>query len=103
MDFGKGPQIVDVYSGEVFETWFFVMTLTWSRHQYAELVRDQTVETWLGCHRRSFEHFGGVPTKVIIDNPKCAITRACYHDPLVQRSYAEPAAYTTSSIAVWDR
>ena len=67
------------------------MTLAWSRHQYAELVRDQSVETWLGCHRRSFEHFNGVPGRVIIDNPKCAITKACYHDPQVQRAYAESA------------
>ena len=91
VDFGQGPKIVDVHTGEVFKTWFFVMTLAWSRHQYAELVRDQSVETWMGCHRRAFEHFGGVPRKVIIDNPKCAITKACYHDPEVQRSYAECA------------
>jgi len=57
VDFGKGPEIVDVYTGEVFKTWFFVMTLAWSRHQYAELVRDQSVETWMGCHRRSFRHY----------------------------------------------
>ena len=91
VDFGQGPQIVDVHTAEVFKTWFFVMTLAWSRHQYAELVRNQSVETWLGCHRRAFEHFGGVPTKIIIDNPKCAITKACYYDPEVQRSYAECA------------
>ena len=29
--------------------------------------------------------------KLIIDNPKCAITRACFHDPEVQRSYGELA------------
>ena len=85
VDFGKGPEIVDVHTGEVFKTWFFVMTLAWSRHQYAELIRDQSVETWMGCHRRSFEHFNGVPSRIIIDNPKCAITKACYHDPQVQR------------------
>jgi transposase len=28
---------------------------------------------------------------VIIDNPKCAITRACYYDPEVQRAYADCA------------
>ena len=89
VDFNKGPEIIDVHSGEVFKTWVFVMVLAWSRHQYAELVRDQSIETWLGCHRRSFEHFNGVPSKIIIDNPKCAITKACYHDPLVQRAYAE--------------
>lgn len=91
VDFGKGPEIIDVQTGEAFKTWVFVMVLAWSRHQYAELVRDQSIETWLGCHRRSFEHFNGVASKIIIDNPKCAITKACYHDPQVQRAYADYA------------
>lgn len=87
VDFGKGPTITDVFTGEVIPTWVFVMTLCFSRHIYAELVANQKVETWLGCHRRAFEHFNGVPSRLIIDNPKCAITRACFHDPEVQRSY----------------
>ena len=91
VDFGTGPRITDVYTGEVISTWIFAMVLAWSRHLYAELVRDQTVATWLGCHRRAFEFFGGVPARLIIDNPKCAITRACYYDPEVQRAYAECA------------
>lgn len=91
VDFGKGPDIVDTATGEVVSTWVFVMTLAWSRHAYAEVVADQKVATWLGCHRRAFEWFGGVMSRVIIDNPKCAITRACYHDPEVQRAYAECA------------
>jgi len=69
----------------------FVMTLCYSRHQYVEFVFDQTVMTWLGCHRRAFEWFGAIPTRVIIDNPKYAITRACVRDPVVQRAYAECA------------
>jgi len=40
VDFGAGPRIVDVTTGETFKTWVFVMTLCWSRHQYAEVVRD---------------------------------------------------------------
>lgn len=91
VDFGAGPVMTDVYTGEVFKTWFFVMTLCFSRHQYVELVRDQTVATWLACHRRAFEWFGGVVTRIIIDNAKCAITRACFHEPEVQRAYAECA------------
>jgi transposase len=67
VDFGQGPLIDDVFTGKSFKTWFFIMTLAWSRHQYAELVRDQSVESWLGCHRRAFEHFNGVPAKIIID------------------------------------
>lgn len=91
VDFGAAPTITDVHTGEVFKTWVFVMTLCWSRHQYAEVVRDQTIATWLGCHRRALEWFGGVPARIIIDNPKCAIIRACITDPTVQRAYAECA------------
>jgi transposase len=91
VDFGAGPRIVDAFTGESIATWVFVMTLAWSRHQYAEIVTDQKVATWLGCHRRAFEFFGGVPAKTIIDNPKCAITRACFRDSEVQRSYGECA------------
>ncbi|MBU0481125.1 MAG: IS21 family transposase [Proteobacteria bacterium] len=91
VDFGSGPKLIDPETGEVFSTWIFVMTLAFSRHQYAEVVLDQKVATWLGCHRRAFEFLGGVPAKVVIDNLKSAITKACWRDPMVQRSYAELA------------
>lgn len=91
VDFGYGPKLVDEVTGKVTKTWIFVMVLGWSRHMYAELVLHQDVETWLGCHRRAFEFFNGVPKKIIIDNAKCAITKACYYDPVVQRAYADYA------------
>jgi transposase len=91
VDFGAGPILFDPAAQRPRRTWCFVMTLAFSRHQYVEFVWDQTVATWLGCHRRAFEWFGAVPARLIIDNPKCAITRACIHDPMVQRAYAECA------------
>lgn len=91
VDFGAGPLLPDPACGTPRRTWCFVMTLCFSRHQYVEFVFDQSVATWLGCHRRAFEWFAAVPARVIIDNPKCAITRACSYDPLVQRAYAECA------------
>jgi transposase len=91
VDFGAGPYLIDPAHQSPRRTWAFVMTLCFSRHQYVEFVFDQTVLTWLGLHRRAFEWFGQVPTRLIIDNPKCAITRACTRDPVVQRAYAECA------------
>ena len=90
VDFGAGPVLMHP-DGKPRRTWAFVMTLAHSRHQYVEFVWDQSVATWLGCHRRAFEWFGAVPARLIIDNPKCAITRACARDPEVQRAYAECA------------
>lgn len=90
VDFGAGPVLLHP-EGQLRRTWAFVMTLAHSRHQYLEFVWDQSVATWLGCHRRAFEWFAAVPRRIIIDNAKCAITRACARDPLVQRAYAECA------------
>ena len=47
VDFGRGPTIEDVFTQQTITTWVFVMVLAWSRHQYAEIVPDQKVETWL--------------------------------------------------------
>ena len=90
VDFGAGPMLLHP-QGQLRRTWAFVMTLCHSRHQYVEFVWDQSVATWLGCHRRAFEWFGGTPQRLIIDNAKCAIIKACRFDPEVQRSYAECA------------
>ena len=92
VDFGQGPKLVNADTGEEQKTWIFVMVLSWSRHMYAEIVLHQDVGTWLACHRRAFEWFNGVPGKLIIDNAKCAITKACYHNPCVQRSYGDCAS-----------
>ncbi len=91
VDFGSGPKLVDTSTGEIRKTWVFVMTLCFSRHQYAEVVWDQSVPTWLSCHRHALEWFNGVRARLIIDNAKCAITRASTRDPDVQRSYGEYA------------
>lgn len=92
VDFGQGPKLVDERTGEEVKTWIFVMVLCWSRHMYAEIVLHQDVITWLACHRRAFEWFNGVPGKLTIDNAKCAITKACYYNPCVQRAYGECAS-----------
>lgn len=91
VDFGAGPFLPDPTSGKPKRTWFFVMTLCASRHQYVEFVWDQTVATWLRCHQRAFEFFGATPARLIIDNPKCAIIKAVLHETEVQRAYGELA------------
>lgn len=93
VDFGYGGRMVDPLTGHERKTWAFVMTLSWSRHQYVEFVFDQKVETWLRCHRNAFTYLGGVPQRVVIDNLKAAITQACWDDPQVQQAYRECAEH----------
>ncbi len=93
VDFGYAGLHIDPETGQIRKTWVFVMVLAWSRHAFAWLVFDQTVATWLECHRRAFEFFGGVPRRVVLDNLKAAILKACRDDPEVQRSYREFAEH----------
>jgi transposase len=65
VDFGTAGQFLDRDLGRIRRAWVFVMVLSHSRHQYAELVFDQTVATWLRLHRAAFEFFGGVPCRVV--------------------------------------
>jgi len=99
VDFGYAGYLRDPQTGQRRRAWVFVMTLAWSRHQYVEFVWDQKVETWLTCHRHAFEFFGGVPERVVPDNLKAAIVKACWEDPQVQFSYRECAQHYGFRIA----
>jgi len=92
-DFGYAGMMLDPESGRLRKSWVFVMTLSWSRHQYAEFVWDQKIATFLRCHRNAFEFFGGVPSRVRIDNLKTAILKAVFDEPQVQQSYRECAEH----------
>ena len=99
VDFGYAGRMIDPESSKLRKAWAFVMTLSWSRHQYVEFAWDQKVETWLRLHRNAFEFFGGVPGRVVPDNLKAAIVRACWDDPQVQYSYRECAQHYGFRIA----
>jgi len=99
VDFGYAGQLRDPQTSNLRTAWAFVMTLSFSRHQYVEFVFDQKSTTWLLCHRHAFEYFAGVPERVVVDNLKAAIVRAAWDDPEVQRSYRECAEHYSFLIA----
>ena len=51
VDFGSIGLIYDPKAGKMRKGHVFVATLGYSRHQYAEIVCDQKINTWLGLHR----------------------------------------------------
>jgi transposase len=93
VDFGLMGSLWDPFEKKERKVWLFLMTLSHSRFAYGELVWRQDVETWLACHRRAFEYFGGVPRKMVIDNLKAAILKAALYDSQVHRAYAECAEH----------
>jgi transposase len=87
VDFANVGPYVDPNSGFARPAYAFVMTLSFSRHQYAELVFDQKVPTWLALHRRAFNSFSGVVERVVVDNLKAAVLKASLHDPVLGEAY----------------
>jgi hypothetical protein len=51
----------------------FVAIMAWSRALFVCFTTDMKLLTWLDCHRRAFEYFGGVPSEVLIDNLKTGV------------------------------
>lgn len=80
-------------NGKHKKAWVFVMTLSYSRYMYIEVVLNQSVKTFIECHKNAFKYFGGVPETVKIDNLKSGILEADFYEPTVQKNYAAFAAH----------
>jgi transposase len=52
---------------------FFLMVLCYSRRMYLEFTVSQTMEFFLACHENAFAAFGGVPSRLMVDNLKSAV------------------------------
>ena len=62
-------------------THVFRIVLSHSRKGYSESVFRQTTEEFIRCIENAFQHFGGVPKTLVIDNLKAAVTKADWYDP----------------------
>lgn len=96
IDFMYVGMQVDPSSGRSRKAWLFVMVLAHSRHVFAKVVFDQTVQTWLALHVEAFRWFGGVPKVLVPDNLKAAVIRAAFaaDAPVaLNRSYRELARH----------
>lgn len=80
VDFGKGAPIVG-RDGKRRKTHVFRIVLSHSRKAYSESTYRQTTEDFLGALENAFQHFGGVPQTLIIDNLKAAVKHPDWFDP----------------------
>src|SRR5579863_383068 len=81
VDFGVGAAVVS--EGKVRRPWIFRIVLSYSRKGYSEAVWRQTTEAFMACLENAFQHFGGAPRRLVIDNLKAAVARADWYDPEV--------------------
>lgn len=90
---GDGVEVLDGVTGEVRIAKLFVAVLGASSLTYAEPSFSEDLATWVGCHVRAFEYFGGVPELVVPDNLKSGVTRADRYEPDENPTYADLARH----------
>ena len=90
--------MIDAATGEIRAAQVFVAVLGASNLTYAEARWTQSLPDWIGCHVGAFAYFGGVARQVVSDNLKAGVTRACFHEPVVNRTYGEMAAHYGTAI-----
>jgi transposase len=65
VDFGEFQ--VDNANGTIKKLYLFSMILGYSREIYGELIERCDMPSFLDCHIRAFDHFGGVPNQILYD------------------------------------
>jgi transposase len=92
VDFGTGAWVIDA-DGKRRRPWVLRVVLSHSRKGYSEAVWHQSTEAFVQCLENAFQHFGGVPKRLVIDNLKAAVARADWYDPEVHPKLQSFAAH----------
>lgn len=95
---GKKPHIVDPETGECIEVELFVAVLGASSYTYAEATMSQQGPDWIASHVRAFENFGGVSEVVVPDQLRSGVSRPCWYEPGIQRTYEEMAGHYGAAV-----
>jgi transposase len=95
---GTRLQVIDRITGEILTAELFVAVLGASSLTYAEATWTQSLSDWVGAHTRAFRYFDGVTAMIVSDNLKSGITKACFYEPNVNRTYQEMADHYDTAI-----
>ena len=88
VDFGSGAPVIrpadpNDPSGKTRRRCTHVLrvVLSHSRKGFSEAVFRQTSDNLIQCLENAFQHFGGAPKTLVVDNLKAAVTQADWFDP----------------------
>ena len=95
---GYAMEVIDAASGEIQRAEIFVAVLGASSFIYAEATASQALPDWIGAHVNALNAISGVPRQIVSDNLKAGITKACFYEPTVNRTYADMAAHYRTAI-----
>lgn len=91
VDFGKMGMLTDTATGRVRQLWCLVVTLSFSRMQFAWPCFDQTTQAVCEALDAAWSFLGGMPARVLIDNAKAMVITADATAPRVTDAFADYA------------
>lgn len=90
---GDGIDIINPKTGECQTAKLFIAVLGASNFTFVDPVLNEKLPTWISCHVKAFDYFGGVPEILVPDNLKSGVTRPDYYDPELNPTYADLARH----------
>lgn len=95
---GATMEVACPNTGEIRTAQLFIATLGASNYTYVEASWTQSLPDWISSHVRAFDFLGGVTAQVVSDNLKAGVTKACFYDPAINRTYADMATHYDTAI-----
>lgn len=93
VDFGRLGYIHDASKEKKRLVYALVVTLVFSRHQYVHLSHRQKLDDFIEGMEAAWDFFGGVSSRVVLDNLKAAVNKADRYAPAFQRTFEEYAQW----------
>ena len=90
---GTRPCWQDPDSGEKVYGWLFAAVLPFSGLGFAYVTPDMKMPSWILCHVKMYEFFGGVTTILTPDNLKTGITKHTRDELVINSTYQDMAEY----------
>ena len=90
---GVRPYWQDPDSGEKVYGWLFAAVLPFSGLGFAYVTPDMKMPSWIQCHIKMYEFFGGGTTILTPDNLKTGITKHTRDELIINSTYQDMAEY----------
>lgn len=95
---GEKMSITDKETGEVITVEVFVAILGASQLTYAEAVLSQQKEDFIAACENALHFYGGVPSAIVPDNLKAAVTKSNRYEPTLNETFADFADHYGTTI-----
>jgi transposase len=86
---GKLLEYINPDTGEVIKTQVFVAILPASQYTYVEASRTQKKEDFIVSCENAMHYFGGVPSAIVPDNLRSAVSKASRYEPTINETFED--------------